>query len=118
AFPPYRLVVVIALSMLGAGGAPAVRATAFLPALAAGDSAPAEPVAGPADQAASRDSAARAGPARRTRASAPAPEPTRFSTARWVMFRSLVVPGWGQAYNRAWLKAALIAAGEITLGAQ
>jgi hypothetical protein len=31
---------------------------------------------------------------------------------RWVMLRSLVVPGWGQLHNRAWLKAALVAGGE------
>src|SRR6185436_8766217 len=34
---------------------------------------------------------------------------------RWVMLRSLVIPGWGQATNGAWLKAAGIAAGEVTL---
>jgi hypothetical protein len=26
--------------------------------------------------------------------------------------RSLLVPGWGQAHNRAWIKAGLVAAGE------
>jgi hypothetical protein len=31
------------------------------------------------------------------------------------MLRSLVVPGWGQATNGAWFKAAGIAAGEVTL---
>jgi hypothetical protein len=35
---------------------------------------------------------------------------------RYVMLRSLVIPGWGQAYNRAWYKAAVIAAGEVALG--
>ena len=35
---------------------------------------------------------------------------------RFVMARSLVVPGWGQVHNRAWLKAALVAGGEIWLG--
>ncbi len=39
--------------------------------------------------------------------------PGAFSEPRWVMFRSLFVPGWGQAYNRSWLKAAAIAGGEI-----
>jgi hypothetical protein len=31
---------------------------------------------------------------------------------RYVMLRSLLVPGWGQLHNRAWLKAALVAGGE------
>jgi hypothetical protein len=39
-------------------------------------------------------------------------KPSRFSQPRWVMLRSLVVPGWGQAANGAWLKAGVIAAGE------
>jgi hypothetical protein len=33
----------------------------------------------------------------------------RFSEPRYVMFRSLVVPGWGQLYNRSWFKATLFA---------
>ncbi len=37
---------------------------------------------------------------------------------RFVMARSLVVPGWGQAHNRAWFKAALVAGVEGVLGAQ
>ena len=31
---------------------------------------------------------------------------------RFVMLRSLIVPGWGQLHNRAWFKAILIAGGE------
>lgn len=31
---------------------------------------------------------------------------------RFVMLRSLFVPGWGQLHNRAWFKAALVAGGE------
>lgn len=47
-------------------------------------------------------------PPRRT-----APEPTGgFSEPRWVMLRSAVLPGWGQAYNRQWLKALAVAAVE------
>lgn len=34
---------------------------------------------------------------------------------RFVMARSLVVPGWGQFHNRAWFKAAAVAAGEGVL---
>jgi Family of unknown function (DUF5683) len=39
--------------------------------------------------------------------------PGAFSEPRWVMVRSLLFPGWGQAYNRSWLKAAAVAGGEI-----
>lgn len=31
---------------------------------------------------------------------------------RFVMARSLVIPGWGQLHNHQWLKAVLVAAGE------
>lgn len=34
---------------------------------------------------------------------------------RWVMARSLLVPGWGQLANRAWFKAALVAGIEGTV---
>lgn len=37
---------------------------------------------------------------------------------RFVMARSLLVPGWGQAYNRAWFKAALVAGAEGFLATQ
>ena len=58
---------------------------------------------------------------------APAPEPDAaagrfvlrtpprikgFDAPKWVMARSLLVPGWGQLHNGSWLKAAAIAAGE------
>ena len=35
---------------------------------------------------------------------------------RYVMMRSLLFPGWGQAYNRAWFKAGAVAAGEVAFG--
>jgi uncharacterized protein DUF5683 len=47
----------------------------------------------------------------RTRApvrAAPA-KPGRFSEPRYVMFRSLLIPGWGQLYNRSWIKAGIFA---------
>ena len=44
--------------------------------------------------------------------------PRRFDAPRWVMLRSLAVPGWGQAHNRAWIKAAGIATAEVWLGAR
>ncbi|MBD3387023.1 hypothetical protein GF407_19120 [candidate division KSB1 bacterium] len=34
-----------------------------------------------------------------------------------AMWRSLVVPGWGQAYNKKWLKTGIFAAAEIGLAA-
>lgn len=34
---------------------------------------------------------------------------------RFVMLRSLLVPGWGQLHNRAWLKAAGVAGTEVWL---
>jgi hypothetical protein len=34
-----------------------------------------------------------------------------------AMWRSLAVPGWGQAYNKKWLKAGIFAAAEIGLTA-
>ena len=35
---------------------------------------------------------------------------------RFVMARSMLLPGWGQAYNRAWYKAGAVAAGEVWMG--
>lgn len=35
-----------------------------------------------------------------------------FDRPVWVMLRSVAVPGWGQAKNGAWLKAALFAGAE------
>jgi hypothetical protein len=52
------------------------------------------------------------------------PAPARADSARrqpwheqprFVMARSLLVPGWGQAHNRAWLKALLVAGAEVVL---
>jgi hypothetical protein len=45
----------------------------------------------------------------------PRPVPP-FGEPRWVMLRSLVVPGWGQFYNRAWLKTGVIGGGEVATG--
>ncbi len=50
-----------------------------------------------------------------TRATPP-PTPTGFDQPRWVMLRSLVVPGWGQLHNGSWTKALGVAAGEAWLG--
>jgi hypothetical protein len=39
----------------------------------------------------------------------------RFDAPRWVMMRSLVVPGWGQLHNGSWLKALLLGGGEVAV---
>ena len=39
----------------------------------------------------------------------------RFDAPRWVMMRSLLVPGWGQLHNGSWLKALLLGGGEVAL---
>ncbi len=44
------------------------------------------------------------------------PPPGRFEAPRWVMVRSLVIPGWGQFYNHSWLKAAAVAGATGALG--
>lgn len=49
------------------------------------------------------------------RATRTLPPPRRLDQPRWVMLRSLLVPGWGQAHNHAWIKAALLAAGDGSL---
>jgi len=36
-------------------------------------------------------------------------KPSTFDQPRWVMLRSLVVPGWGQYHNRAYWKAGAVA---------
>ncbi len=41
---------------------------------------------------------------------------SRFDQPRWVMLRSLVIPGWGQLHNRAWLKALGVNAAATMLG--
>ena len=42
------------------------------------------------------------------------PTPT-FDQPRWVMLRSLAVPGWGQFHNHAWIKGTLIAVADGSL---
>ncbi len=52
---------------------------------------------------------------RRPAATRPPVKLTGFEQPRWVMFRSLVVPGWGQLHNGSWLKAVGVAGAEIAL---
>jgi hypothetical protein len=40
---------------------------------------------------------------------------SRFEQPKWVMARSLVIPGWGQLHNGSWPKAIGVAAGEVGL---
>jgi hypothetical protein len=48
--------------------------------------------------------------------SAPSAQPAGWSDQpRFVMMRSLLIPGWGQFYNHAYIKAAAVAGGEIWL---
>ena len=66
---------------------------------------------------AASDSAADGAPHTRGRARLalgrkPGGKSARFDAPRWVMLRSMLVPGWGQAHNQAWLKALGVAAGE------
>jgi hypothetical protein len=108
--------------VLASGVAAAARATPageFMSAaaLVAGDSlAPAAPHASTApDSGAAPDSTAadssrviEIGAGAKSATSGP-PVVKRFDQPRWVMLRSLVVPGWGQLHNHAWIKAAIIA---------
>jgi len=43
------------------------------------------------------------------------PPPGRFDQPHWVMLRSLVLPGWGQQHNGAWLKMGLIGGADAYL---
>ena len=72
------------------------------------DTISSRPIAAPAP----RESIAVARPLRARRT---LPEPGRFDQPRWVMLRSLLIPGWGQAHNGAWIKAVPIAAIDGTL---
>jgi len=38
-----------------------------------------------------------------------------FKSPTGIMFRSLLIPGWGQATNHAWVKAVLVACAETAL---
>lgn len=91
AFPP---LLVLPLAVLLACAAPG-RAAAQSPVAADSATRSLPPAAAP-------DTAGRAA-ARR---------PSWTAQPRVVMLRSLLVPGWGQVYNHAWLKAAAVAGGE------
>jgi hypothetical protein len=71
------------------------------------------PETAPADSASAPE---RAGGAERRDVPLPTRPASRFDQPRWVMLRSLVLPGWGQVHNRAWIKAVAVAGGEGWLG--
>ncbi len=95
------------------------------PVVAAPDTGAAEAAAASPDSAsmapatpapASRDSASTAPlPPTAARERRTLHRPGRFDQPRWVMLRSLLIPGWGQAHNHAWVKAALVGAGDGSL---
>jgi hypothetical protein len=117
AFPP-----LLALTLAAALLLPPARAAAQEAGSTPADSARAPATAVAADSTASARPAIQRGDAPRIRVAADsvragAPARARwFDQPRWVMLRSLVVPGWGQLHNRAWAKALLIAGGEGLLG--
>lgn len=43
------------------------------------------------------------------------PKRGRWDAPRWIMMRSLVIPGWGQLANHSWVKATLVAGSETGL---
>ena len=104
AFPP--LLAVVASVLLAAGADAQVDTLAAPPgAPDSGQAAPAQPP-GP--------TVTEIGSPRRVR-TIPVAELPRFEQPRWVMMRSLIVPGWGQAHNGSWFKAAGVAGGELAL---
>lgn len=71
----------------------------------------------PEDSAAAAPSNIRVvGPGARAVAPDSARERPWHDQPRFVMARSLLIPGWGQLHNRSWLKAGLVAAAETWLG--
>ena len=115
AFPPFfrraLRVALLAIAMAGAvaTGAPAAPADSLAgaPAAAADSLGGVPPSMTELPVAVTADSMVRGKPAGPT----PWPEQPRF-----VMLRSLLIPGWGQAYNHAWVKAVGVAGAEVWLG--
>ncbi len=107
AFPPFLALVTAVILGINGPGLPAGHAAAA-PGISIADSAR-------VDSGASRRPAVAdtASPSSATTPPRTAPRPPGlFDQPRWVMARSLAIPGWGQAHNRAWLKAGLVATAE------
>ena len=117
AFPPFfaacALWVVLASAVHAQAATPRDSAAVVVARDSARVEEPVEP--SPADAAAVREAAIVTTPPRARRT---LPTPGRFDQPRWVMLRSLLVPGWGQVHNRAWIKAALVVAGDGALRAR
>src|SRR5262245_42396824 len=110
AFPPLVLVALLAVTPVAARTAP-------VPGSAT-DTTASAPVALPDTAAGVSTIPASADSFRATSASRTPRTPRRvgrLDQPRWVMLRSLLIPGWGQAHNHAWIKAALLAAGDGSL---
>ena len=108
AFPPLAALLGLALGLV------ALVSTAPDPAWGAG-------AVVAADSAATGETPAAGAVAADSTASRPRRHPAarplgRFDKPHWVMLRSAVVPGWGQAHNGAWLKAIAIGGSETVLG--
>jgi hypothetical protein len=96
------------------------RPDAFGAAPGAATPVPSDSGAAPAPLAAPEDTAARGLRLERARSVVRdtarwRPHRGRFDAPRWVMLRSLAVPGWGQLHNGSWLKALLLGGGEVWL---
>lgn len=108
AFPPFLPAALLAVlaALAPAGTAAAQVAPADTVRRAAGQAAPADTVWRTVEQAVPADTVRRAvATGRRPWTEQP----------RVVMLRSLLVPGWGQFHNRAWLKAIGVAGAETWL---
>ena len=105
-FPPSFVRVAAALAAtLALGLSPGAASAKGTPAPAARTPVAADSTAG-APRAAAEDTLAHGIERRRPFLSSPT----------GVMLHSLLVPGWGQALNGSWFKAALVAGGETALG--
>ena len=123
AFPPQLTGAALALLLGIAASAPAAWAAAPAAPADSARSGASAPLAGPSGADSSGGAKASApdtsllevGPG--AKAPAPAP-PGAFDRPRWVMLRSLAIPGWGQLHNHAFIKAAAFAGVEGWLGAR
>ena len=128
AFPPLVVLrAIVTASCLAACVAPCVSAGLAVPSApapaAAPDTARAAPVPPDSARSDTLSSEGETGAAADTsgivtipaRAPRTLPKLGRFDQPRWVMLRSLLLPGWGQVHNRSWIKATLLMLGDGAL---